>query len=195
MISTQEYIKLQKQYDFCQKSKLSSDGIKACEKVIEYNKALIRRYPFLMPSDIWTYKILEGFDYTYSLMDSMPEGWRIAFGDQMLEELREELVRHAYLNDYRILQIKEKFGQLCWYTNAVPKDSKLFEIVQKYENMSLDYCIECGAPSTRMSTEWISPFCDECAHKLFDQEDNHYGKTFEDKYITKEQFLKILKEF
>ena len=76
---------------------------------IEYNKELCKRYPFLQITDCWTGQPYEDEDYSSTWLDDMPDGWRKAFGKEMLEEIREELIRCDYLNEYRIMQIKEKF--------------------------------------------------------------------------------------
>ena len=81
----------------------------------ESNQKLIERFPFLMPRNRWTGEVPEDYDYSYTELDSMPDGWRKAFGEQMCEDIREELVRAEYLDQYRITQIKEKYGTLCWY--------------------------------------------------------------------------------
>mgnify|MGYP001260663766 CR=1 FL=1 len=81
----------------------------------ESNQKLIERFPFLMPRNRWAGEVPEDYDYSYTELDSMPDGWRKAFGEQMCEDVREELVRAEYLDQYRISQIKEKYGTLCWY--------------------------------------------------------------------------------
>jgi hypothetical protein len=81
----------------------------------ESNQKLIERFPFLIPRNRWTGKVPEDYDYSYTELDSMPDGWRKAFGEQMCEDIRDELVHAEYLNQYRISQIKEKYGTLCWY--------------------------------------------------------------------------------
>ena len=122
-------------------------------------KELLERYPFLTPRNVWTDKIIELEDgEELTLLDEMPQGWRIAFGEQMCEEIREVLIKHDYLNEYRILQIKEKFGGLRWYTNAAPQE--VHDIVSKYEALSERTCIICGKPATMISKGWISPYCD-----------------------------------
>lgn len=129
------------------------------------NKALIERFPFLMPRNRWTDKIPENFDYSYTELDAMPDGWRKAFGEQLCEELRAELVRADYLDKYRITQIKEKYGSLRWYDLGCTK-RMLREIIPKYESLSARICIQCGKPATKISTGWISPYCDTCADKI-----------------------------
>lgn len=129
------------------------------------NKVLIERFPFLMPRNRWTDKIPEDFDYSYTELDAMPDGWRKAFGEQMCEEIRAELVRVNYLDKYRITQIKEKYGSLRWYDLGCT-ERILHEIIPKYESLSVRTCIQCGKPATKISTGWISPYCDVCAEKI-----------------------------
>lgn len=99
---------------------------------------------------------------TYTELDAMPEGWRKAFGIQMCKELKKELKKHKFLYKYRITQIKEKFGGLRWYDTGSPKDSEIWDIIDKYTQISYRTCIVCGKPATKISKGWISPFCDDC---------------------------------
>lgn len=131
---------------------------------IEENKKLIEKYPFLLPRNRWTDEVSEDYDYSYTEMDAMPGGWRIAFGDAMLEELAAAL--GDYAKEYRITQIKEKYGGLRWYDNGAPTHCGHYGVINKYESMSYHICIECGAAATKVSTGWISPYCDTCATKL-----------------------------
>ena len=126
---------------------------------------LIERFPFLIPRNRWTGKVPEDYDYSYTELDSMPDGWRKAFGEQMCEDIREELVRAEYLDQYRITQIKEKYGTLCWYDFGCT-ERMLRDIIPKYEHLSARTCIRCGNPATKVSTGWISPYCDTCAGKI-----------------------------
>ena len=131
----------------------------------EANRKLIERFPFLLPRNRWTDKVPEDFDYSYTELDSMPDGWRTAFGEQMCEEIREELVRANYLYQYRITQIKEKYGSLRWYDFGCT-ERMLREIIPKYDHLSARTCIRCGKPATKASTGWISPYCDTCADEI-----------------------------
>lgn len=83
----------------------------------------------------------------------------------MCEDIREELVRAEYLDQYRITQIKEKYGTLCWYDFGCT-ERMLRDIIPKYERLSARTCIRCGNPATKASTGWISPYCDTCAGKI-----------------------------
>lgn len=154
------------------------------EQTRKRNRELCEKYPFLIPSNRWSgIRITEAegggywpgdpdaipeYDYEYTELDEMPDGWRIAFGEQMCEELKQELLKSGgeeALQEYRIVQIKEKYGFLRWYDNGCT--SRWWrEILPKYEALSERTCIRCGKPATQISTGWISPWCDECAKSI-----------------------------
>ena len=134
------------------------------------NKELIEKYPWLLPRNRWTDKEIEDYDYSWTELDAMPEGWREAFGEQMCEEIQKVLEKANYVDKYRILQIKEKCGYLHWYSGGIPIEIKdeYQVIIKKYEKLSERTCLRCGAPATLVSTGWISPWCDKCAEKIHD---------------------------
>ena len=143
------------------------------------NKRLCERYPFLQLRNPRTDKLIKS-DY-YTNLDEMPNGWRKAFGQEMCEEIRKVLIKGNYLYDYRVVQIKEKFGALRWYDNGAPDSiyRELQDIINKYEEISERTCIWCGRPATKISLGWISPWCDNCAEKM--------GGKF--RYISKEPLV------
>jgi len=96
---------------------------------------------------------------TYTELDAMEPGWRKAFGIQMCKDIRKQLLKEGNLFKYRILQIKEKWGELCWYD--AHSSTEIYKIIEKYEEISRNICIICGKPATKMSTGWICPYCDE----------------------------------
>lgn len=142
----------------------------------EQNRALCERFPFLIPSNRRSGKRINEaggggywpgspedtpeWDYEYTELDDMPDGWRKAFGERLCEELKAELVKAGALDDYRIVQIKEKFGTLRWYDSGNTEAG--YKIISKYESLSARTCICCGKPATRIATGWISPYCDDC---------------------------------
>lgn len=128
------------------------------------NRELIKEYPFLLPRNVFTDKVLESYDYSYTLLDDMPKGWRKAFGEKLCAELKKVLVEDNLLDDYRVTQIKEKFGQLRWYDNC--GSEKLYRVIDKYESLSEHICIECGSKGKMQDLfGWISPYCDTCYEK------------------------------
>lgn len=137
--------------------------IKKKQQKLRYKK-LCKRYPFLIQHD-WRDK---SFDYEFTYLNDMPEGWKRAFGINMCEDIRQVLVKANYLYDYQVCQVKEKYGTLRWYDAGVPSSiyCELCNVIDKYENLSYRTCICCGRPATKISQGWISPFCDRCAGKL-----------------------------
>lgn len=118
------------------------------------------------------YKVITWFDEkvldkifflpSYTELDAMDAGWRKAFGIQMCKEIKKELKKHKFLYKYRIFQIKEKWGYLHWYDSGIPKDSKIYDIIHKYEQISAKTCGVCGKPATKITKGWIYPYCDDC---------------------------------
>ena len=144
----------------------------------EENKRLCERYPFLIPWNAFSGMLITEaqhggywpgnptsipeYDYEYTLLDEIPDGWSESFGEQMCEEIREALIEDDDLDRWRIVQIKEKYGGLRIYDNGIKETSRVHDIIRKYENISEWTCVVCGKPATRITTGWISPFCDEC---------------------------------
>ena len=98
---------------------------------IQKNKELIGKYPWLLPRNRFTdlpvnqmpVDFEEGYssyDYSYTELDTMPCGWRKAFGEQMCEEIQHELEKFDAVDDFRVIEIKEKYGQLRFYYDGVP---------------------------------------------------------------------------
>lgn len=146
------------------------------KEIQKYNKALIVKYPFLLPRNRWTDKVAEDYDYTYTELDAMPRGWRIRFGEEMVEEISQELRKYNFEDGYRIVQIKEKWGGLRWYDGGVPLASAVHDIIRKYENLSYKICIECGDLAVYETICWISPYCANC----IDKRDHYRELTVED---------------
>jgi len=131
------------------------------------NWILCGKYPFLIPKywnrDTMQYEIDKDYDYKFTELDDMPDGWRKAFGEMMCEEIKQELIRCNYLNEYMITQIKEKYGELRWYDSGTPVDCKVPEIIDKYSMLSRNICIICGKPDVPITDNgWISPYCKNC---------------------------------
>lgn len=102
---------------------------------------------------------------SYTELDGMPRGWEKAFGLEMCKDIRKALLKKGgikLLYQYRIMDIKEKFGELRWYSNGTFKE--LEEVIDKYATKSAETCISCGAKAVWMTDyrDWASPYCDKC---------------------------------
>lgn len=133
--------------------------------VAEYNKALLEKYPWLTPYNVWTGKLDENYNYESTWADDIPDGWRLAFGDQMIEELDQLLRKYNFRDKYGIVQIKEKFGGLRWYDDdGFPEEGyeEYRDWLCKYEDLSFRTCIDCGKPAIGYTKGWIVPLCKDC---------------------------------
>lgn len=154
------------------------------------NKKLIEKYPFLLPRNVWTNEIENDYDYSYTFLDELPEGWVKAFGIQLCEEIKNELIEAEknrietleerkefaewygfkenepddYLHIWQIIQWKEKFGELRLYPNFTTDN--LDDIIDKYTELSKITCGICGKTATRIGISWIFPYCDECSNNI-----------------------------
>ena len=167
------------------------------DKKKQFNRELCEQYPFLIPWNRWSGMLITeqedgGFfpgspeavvpyDYEYTELDDMPDGWRNAFGYQMIEEIRHALIEDGDLDRWRIVQLKEKWARLELYDNGHKRGSKVPDIIEKYGNMSERTCIVCGRKATRLSRGWICPYCDECCPDggydlIEDMEEKENGK-------------------
>lgn len=104
------------------------------------------------------------------------DGWHKAFVPQMMDELFDAL--GSYVEDFEVLQIKEKYSKLVIYWNWDDRDytdeeradlNELYEIIEniikKYSDISDKTCVECGGKATYFSTGWTLPYCDSCRDK------------------------------
>lgn len=134
-------------------------------EIIETNKKLVERYPFLLPRNVFTDKLIPDYDYEYTLYDEINIGWQIGFGEFLLEDLREALVKNDYLDKFRFTQIKEKYGYLRLYCNGAPIE--VYNVLQKYEFISEYVCIECGSTHACIVDDygWYLPLCKDCWDK------------------------------
>ena len=142
------------------------------KEIIAKNKELVKEYPFIAYKeydfDNDVYYIPKDYDYKYTWLDGLPEGWVKAFGEDLCRELKEALDEYNYTDKFIIVQTKEKFGEMRIYHNGRPVGSKVEEVIDKYARISERTCCKCGKPATKISLGWICPWCDECAEKIND---------------------------
>lgn len=129
------------------------------------NRFLVFEYPFLLVRNYLTDEVIDDYNYEFTMYDDIPIGWRNAFGMTMIKELKNILINGNCLHEYRVVQIKEKFGQLRWYDNGVPDViyKQYNDWLDKYTLLSERTCIDCGEPAIGMTTGWIVPVCEKHA--------------------------------
>ena len=103
----------------------------------------------------------------------IPEGWRKAFGAKLSEEIKfaGKLARSRIgkkvgweeLCEFR--DIKEKHGELRLCAKAVPE---VEHVLEKYDLLSVGYCVKCGKPARYLTREWKNYYCEDCFKAYLD---------------------------
>lgn len=92
--------------------------------------------------------------------------WGMTCGDgwyEIIDELCEKLEPYGVV----AAQVKEKFGGLRFYLNAIPSEKwdEIHALVNKAERKSLETCEYCGKPGERKGKMWVKTVCPECEEK------------------------------
>lgn len=121
----------------------------------------------------WINDIITTLDAKMWEAEFLPDGWTNTFIPEMKYQLAKKI--GSYIDDFVVLQVKEKYGAMRMYwswadrdyangeVNDLNKISKEVEyIIHKYENISEKTCVVCGKEATKMTTGWVLPMCDYC---------------------------------
>lgn len=131
------------------------------------NKRLCEKYPWLLPRDRWTDKKHKHYHYQWTELDLMPNGWRKAFGEIMMEDILEACIKDKVDPDcVRVLDLKEKWGSLRMDLNVY--GFNIYRVLDSYEEVSRHVCLNCGkidVPQTDFG--WVLPECRDCHIKRF----------------------------
>lgn len=129
------------------------------------NNKLVQNYPFLLPRNVWTGKVVKGYDYTWTEYDCLGKGWKAGFGKFLLEDLRKACLKTNFLDKLQFSQIKEKYGRLCLYNFGAPQE--VHDVIHKYEFISQYSCYYCGSPEATIVDDygWYLPVCKCCWEK------------------------------
>ena len=136
------------------------------KKIQTMNRKLVEKYPWLIPRNDWTGKIIDGYNYTWTELDGWPEGWVKAFGRVFADELGAAIDEAGLTNSYRVFQVKEKYGMSRWYDNGGTQ--KMHNIVTAFEYISERICYSCGKLDVPMINDgWYCPTCLNCFKKNY----------------------------
>jgi len=75
----------------------------------------------------------------------------------IIRDLTDALIKNGW--DKQILQVKEKFGGLRFYTNGLPEIGH--QLILEAETKSIQTCEECGEPGKQTRDGWIVTLCDK----------------------------------
>lgn len=103
----------------------------------------------------------------YDFIKCYPEcsdGWKKLLFD-LSKEVWQIIKHDKGCKNFRVVQIKEKFGTLRYYN--IGRSSGPYEIItniiQKYENLSAVTCEKCGKSAKLRDHEgWLMTLCDKC---------------------------------
>ena len=137
------------------------------------NWILVNKYPWLVPKvwnpDTMQYEVYKDYDYTWHELTSLSDGWWKAFGEMMCEEIQAELERCDCVDEFQIIEVKEKFGQARIITNGTPVGCTVNRIIEKYSVLSENICCICGRPDVPMTYDgWWLPSCKDCFCRVSD---------------------------
>jgi len=86
------------------------------------------------------------------------DGWFQLLWD--LSEDVEECLDRDPIEDFEVVQVKEKFGTLRYYVSHGRDD--IYACIRRAEARSAKTCEECGEPGKTRPGGWILTLCDRC---------------------------------
>lgn len=108
----------------------------------------------------------------------------------LLEELSKELsieVKKSNLKEFRVTQVKEKFGTLRFYADN--GNDKTRDLINDAESKSAKTCMTCGAEAAvRYNTGYVTCICDSCEKKKQEEREAKYGRNKDSYPILQEDF-------
>lgn len=112
--------------------------------------------------DPWLNAILEKYPRIFAgkepAWSDLPEGWYRLL-DALCKSIELSLTDEQ-LRDFRVTQIKEKFGGLRFYCNGGTDITS--DMIESVEQRSEGICMECGEAGKRRSGSWVVTMCDFC---------------------------------
>ena len=100
--------------------------------------------------------------------EETPMFWGCSIGNgwyDLMHKACEKLMQLGLPEDFRFVQIKEKFGGLRAYTSGVSKDmyQAVTDIIHEAEDEADETCEYCGSKeNVTQAGSWIKTLCSEC---------------------------------
>jgi hypothetical protein len=131
----------------------------------ELEQRIVERWPdwFDVHGSIQSTLMPFGFEHSDGWFDII---WRLC---EHLEPLVAQFERESGL-EFKVLQVKEKFGGLRFYSNF--SDEAISHVIRDAEAESLKTCEVCGKPGKPNRGGWIKTCCAE--HRPEDVEDQEF---------------------
>lgn len=114
----------------------------------EYFAELREKHP-----DVWRVFPACGF--------SLPDGWQgLVRGLSCLIQHWIKYDHEGELSEFRVEQVKEKFGGLRFYVSGA--NDSIHGAISLAEILSVEICERCGEEGEQRSGGWIVTLCDSC---------------------------------
>lgn len=125
------------------------------------NENRLKEFPFGVQIDFWTGEpALNKDGETEGLICECSDGWADVIYN-LCKELNDLYIENGLgPENIQVMQIKEKFGGLRFYTNGLTEEG--YEIIDKYKDLSYKTCELCGEPGKLRNTRWNMTLCDKC---------------------------------
>ena len=92
-------MKIKEYFEYVDKATVDDNGnIVFPKEVYEFNKELIERYPWLKHNALYNENEDKEYDYSKTWLDEIPRGWAIAFGEDIIREINDELVKFNFVD-------------------------------------------------------------------------------------------------
>jgi hypothetical protein len=90
---------------------------------------------------------------------AVDDGW-----EPIIRRLSKRLEPFVVGTRVRCAQVKEKYGELCFYLDRPTPSDVILRAVEEAEKAAARTCEQCGAPGRRRPRRaWIQTLCDRCA--------------------------------
>jgi hypothetical protein len=122
----------------------------------------LKRYPWSRGYDPYP----EDKNEESCTLDWIPEGWEKAFGEIMCEEFEKVIKENNLTDDFRIDEMKEKYGSLRIFCH--PCTPAINNSVNTFEMISEAVCGCCGSIEgvKLVPWGWVFPYCRRCFGKI-----------------------------
>lgn len=103
------------------------------------------------------------YDFLKDARLELPKGW-VKLGCELLHEFNDLKVNKILSADFKVLQMKEKFGGLVVYCSEEPLIVQ--RLCEAFAEMSEKTCQDCGYPASPCERRgWFRTLCENCANR------------------------------
>lgn len=114
----------------------------------ELEEKIINKFDFYKPDETHQRNLIAfGFECS--------DGWF-----DLIYKLSEDLNKLDLPENFEVVQVKEKFASLRFYTNITT--TEIDKLIYKAEEESYTICEVCGKKGKARGNGWVRVLCDEC---------------------------------